>query len=135
MINNELEKEILSKGLTAPRVTPQRIAQVIKSVYYFTAEEAYFGNLLLGTGTDKLPSLGDTEFEAPSELGLMTFCIIELQNGFKVVGHSACASAENFDSETGKKVAYRNAEQQIWHLEGYLLKENLKNFSYVGDIT
>ena len=32
---------------------------------------------------------------------------------------------ENFDPEIGKQVAYDNAREKIWLLEGYLLKEKL----------
>ena len=32
---------------------------------------------------------------------------------------------ENFDEEIGRKIAYQNAVQKIWSLEGYLLKEKL----------
>lgn len=125
-MDNTIEQDILDKGLTAPRVTPQRVAEVISNVFYFTAEEAYFGNLLLKVDPSKLPDFDEEEeIKAPSELGLLTFCIIELTNGFKVVGYSACASTENFDPDIGKKVAYKNAEDQIWALEGYLLKEKL----------
>ena len=46
-------------------------------------------------------------------------------NGFVVNGESASASKENFDVEIGKKVAYENAREQIWKLEGYLLKQKL----------
>lgn len=37
----------------------------------------------------------------------------------------ACASTENFDAEIGKKIAYENARNKIWQLEGYLLKQKL----------
>lgn len=42
-------------------------------------------------------------------------------------GESACASPENFDAEIGKKIAYDNAREKIWLLEGYLLKEKLNH--------
>jgi hypothetical protein len=31
----------------------------------------------------------------------------------------------NFDEEIGQKIAYDNAREQIWQLEGYLLKQSL----------
>lgn len=37
MSDMEIEKEILAKGKTAPRITPQHIEEVIKSEHYFTA--------------------------------------------------------------------------------------------------
>lgn len=36
----DIEKEIQANGLTAPRVTPQRINDVIASEHYFTAAQA-----------------------------------------------------------------------------------------------
>ena len=41
-------------------------------------------------------------------------------------GESACASPENFNEEIGRKIAKENARGKIWALEGYLLKEKLK---------
>ena len=39
----QIEQEIQDKGLTAPRVTPQRIEEVIKDVQYFTAGDGAYG--------------------------------------------------------------------------------------------
>lgn len=58
-------------------------------------------------------------------LALLTFCVLVLKNGFTVVGKSACAAPERFDSELGRKYAREDAVNQIWPLEGYLLKERL----------
>jgi hypothetical protein len=58
-------------------------------------------------------------------LGLLTFCVLVLRNGFTVTGESACASPENFDAEIGRKIARQNAEQKIWPLIGYHLKQQL----------
>ncbi len=55
----------------------------------------------------------------------LCLCIIEMQNGFKLVGKSAPASPENFDAEIGKRYAYDDAFKQIWPLEGYLLRDSL----------
>ena len=55
-------------------------------------------------------------------LGLLTFCVLVLNNGFTVTGESACASPENFDAEAGRIAARRNAENKIWPLMGYELK-------------
>lgn len=56
---------------------------------------------------------------------LLTICVIELDtpNGpFKIIGESACVSAENYDRKEGEKYAYNNAYDKIWLLEGYRLK-------------
>ncbi len=58
-------------------------------------------------------------------LGLLTFCVLVLRNGFTVTGESACASPENFDAELGRKIARQNAVQKIWPLMGYALKDQL----------
>lgn len=56
----------------------------------------------------------------------VTVCCISLDNGFHVIGQSACVSTEDFDPEVGRKLAYANAFERIWELEGYLLKEKRK---------
>jgi hypothetical protein len=91
-----IEKEIQDKGLNAPRLTPDMIDAKILAVQY---------HVFVGT--------------------CMTVCCITLKNGFQVTGESACASPENFDKEIGEKIAFRNAREKIWGLEGYLLREKL----------
>ena len=58
-------------------------------------------------------------------LTLLTFCVLELRNGFTVTGESACASPENFDAEIGRKIARANAINKVWPLMGYELRTNL----------
>ena len=58
-------------------------------------------------------------------LGLLTFCVLVLRNGFTVTGESACASPENFDAEIGRKVARQNAINKVWPLMGYELRSKL----------
>ena len=109
----QIEQEIQSKNLNAPRLTPDHIASKIKAVEY-----------ILPRDVCKRDN-GVEVFDAPLPLQTLTFCILTLENGFTVTGESACASPENFDAEIGKKIAYENAREKIWLLEGYLLKENL----------
>lgn len=52
-----------------------------------------------------------------------TICNIEMVNGFSVRGESACVDPKNFDEALGRKIAYENAFQNLWQLEGYLLAE------------
>ncbi len=96
MNDQEIEQEIQDKGLNAPRLTPQRIEDVI-------GQEDYY--VFPGT--------------------TLTVCCLTLENGFTVTGESACASPENFDKELGRKIARDNAKGKIWALEGYALKERL----------
>ena len=115
MSDQAIEKEIQAKGLTAPRVTPDRIEAVISGEYYFTAEDGVVIAL----------SLQDVPNDHAQSLSLLTFCTLVLVNGFTVTGESACASPENFDAELGKKIARQNAVSKVWALEGYLLKSKL----------
>jgi len=96
----------------APRVTLDHINDTVVAENYFTADQ---GALASYTGVEAL---------SPS-LGLLTFCVLTLKNGFTVTGESACASAENFDAEIGRHIARKMAIDKVWMLEGYLLKENL----------
>lgn len=96
MSEQEIEKEIQDKGLTAPRITPERLDEVI-------ADEDY--HVFPGSQ--------------------LTVCCLTLENGFTVTGESACASPENFNAELGRKIARNNARDKIWALEGYALKQKL----------
>lgn len=118
MSDQEIEQEIHAKGLTAPRVTPDDIVKNIVSEHYFTAEDG-----VIGTMDDESTS---QTHPCPDCLGLLTFCVLVLKNGFMVTGESACASPENFDDELGKKIARQNAIQKIWPLMGYALKERMQ---------
>ena len=95
-VEQEIENEIVEKGLTAPRLTPELIdATILKESFHV--------------------------FEG----SCLTVCCLTLQNGFTVTGASACASPENFNVEVGEKIARADARDKIWMLEGYLLKERL----------
>lgn len=107
MTDAALETLIQAKGLSAPRVTPERVASVIVAEYYTTANKAF-------TGAPLLPGME-----------LLTLCVLVLRNGFTVVGSSACASPENFNAEVGQRAARNKAVEQIWALEGYLLRQQL----------
>lgn len=119
MNDQAIEQEIQDKGKTAPRITPADIQANIDAEYYFTARDAVQGaphcnySAVL-CGVD-------------ASLSLLTFCVLVLKNGFTVTGESACASPENFDAEIGRKIARQNAEQKIWPLMGYHLKQQLKD--------
>lgn len=120
MSDKEIEQEILAKGKTAARVTPADVQANIVGEYYFTASEGVQATL---HKQDELTRLTG----AHGELALLTFCVLVLKNGFTVTGESACASPENFDEEIGRKIARQNAEQKIWPLMGYELKQRLRD--------
>lgn len=55
----------------------------------------------------------------------VTVCCVTLSNGFSVVGKSAAVSSENYDFEIGCRVAREDAENQLWELLGFRLKQAL----------
>jgi len=95
MTDESIEKEIVSKGLIAPRITPADVEAAISGEEYHRLTET------------------------------LTVCVLTLVNGFTVTGESACASPENYNAEIGGKIARENARDKIWVLEGYLLKQKL----------
>jgi hypothetical protein len=96
MNDQELEQLIQSKGLTAPRLTPEAIESKIESATYTI-----------------LPS------------GKVMVCELMLTNGYSVRGEAATVSKANFDEEVGRIISLKNAKDKIWQLEGYLLQEVL----------
>lgn len=120
MNDEQIETEIKVNGLTAPRITPADIGANIVREHYFTAANGVLGACI----DDSVPMHEDAQ-ESKSPLHLLTFCVLELRNGFTVTGESACASPENFDAEVGRKIARANAVQKIWPLMGYELRSKL----------
>lgn len=54
----------------------------------------------------------------------LTVCVLTLNSGFQVVGKSACIDPINFGAAIGEQVAYDNAFEQLWELEGYRIKHD-----------
>ncbi len=104
-----VEAEIQAKGLNAPRLTPEKIDATIAQSYVGRASDLFKG----------------TPAESEPSMQALTLCVLVLNNGFTVVGKSACASPENYNAELGAKIAVADARDQIWALEGYALREKL----------
>lgn len=100
----DYQDEIKAKGLTAPRITPEHIADKIVAGAY---------HVFPGT--------------------TVTVCCLTLSNGFTVIGESACADPANFNEELGRKIARDNARNKIWQLEGYLLRQYLSEAEGLTD--
>lgn len=113
--DSQIEQEIQDKGLTAPRVTQMSIESAIAGIYYFRASD----------GVEHADRAACSDLAHWQSLRLLTVCVIVMRNGFTVMGKSACASPENFDEELGRNIARQDAVNQIWPLEGYLLKSRL----------
>lgn len=112
---DSLEREIQAKADKGPRVTPAALQAEIVSEHYFTAAEGCAGACNMNVRPDGWVT----------PLNLLTFCVLVLRNGFTVIGHSACASPENYNKEIGERIARENAERQIWPLLGFRLRDEL----------
>jgi hypothetical protein len=122
----DIEQEIQAKGLTAPRITPADIEANIVAEHFFTARHGVHGAVMAMEFTGREDwAHPDVIERMPEALGLLTFCVLVLRNGFTVTGESACASPENFDAEVGRKIARANAVAKIWPLMGYELRSKL----------
>ena len=89
MTDMTIEQEILAKANKAPRVTPAALkAEIVSEVYFTAADGAKASGAVLAE-------------RCPQALDLLTFCVLVLRNGFTVIGHSACASPENYNKEIG----------------------------------
>lgn len=100
--DDSIESEIVAKGLTAPRVTPDQIkALLVRISHSFHVQET------------------------------STFCYGFLDGEFLIAsGHSACVSKANFNHEIGRKIALEDmlaqANKRLWELEGYALRKKLR---------
>lgn len=117
MTDEEIEREIREKGLTAPRVTPESIEARIVEERYFSGADGLEGSF---EGMHTLTNGMSDAFRH------VTFCAMMLDNGSKIVGiNYGSVDPKNFDSQLGKKLARQKAIDQIWELEGYLMRERL----------
>ena len=80
----EIENELQKKGLNAPRLTPEKIDLTIKSEDFTIFKDS-----------------------------CTTVCQLTLQNGFTVVGTSACAHPDNFDADVGERIAKEAARNKV----------------------
>lgn len=133
----KVEQEIQAKSRTAPRVTLADVEDNILSEYYFTAKEAVANyhpatpHLIAHASPEALAAWDRArraiDGTVHKSLGLLTFCVLVLKNGFAVTGESACVSPGNFDAELGRALAREKAINKVWELMGYALKQHTNN--------
>lgn len=107
-----LEAQILAKGLTAPRVLPEQIDDLVGQLSFHTY-------VIPGTTVTVAAAI------APGNI------VVGL-------GKSGAASAANFDEMVGRNRAISRAKDvargQLWELEGYRLKRNLLDLQELGGL-
>jgi hypothetical protein len=112
------------KPAEAPRVTPADIETEIASEHYFTALDGRRGAIDSGAYVGREnPTPNDADLVP---LGLVTFCVLVLRNGCKVVGiNHGPVDPANFDAEHGRRDAREDAIRQVWPLLGFRLRDKL----------
>lgn len=99
----KIEQILVELGLTAPRVTPAMIDELMREVTYST-------HVVPGTTTTVATAIDGAGF---------TLCTVS----------SACASPENFNPALGIEIAITKARDaardKLWEFEGYRLKRAL----------
>ena len=95
MTEADVEQRLRALKRTAPRITPAHIDDI----------------LARATVVQYLQPVGTT----------VTFCIITLETGFTVTGESATVHIDTFDAEIGQELAFKEARNKLWLLEGYRL--------------
>lgn len=106
-IDAEMERDIQTLELTAPRVTPEQIDALMVGVTYDV-------HVIPGTTT--------------------TIATAIAANGFTLaIGMTACADPANFNAKFGAKYAIKDAASKakamLWKLEGWRLKCHLEEIS------
>jgi hypothetical protein len=57
---------------------------------------------------------------------ILRWCILTMENGYAVTGKpSVCVDPIRDNQQIGEDVAFQNAFEELWQLEGYLLQETL----------
>lgn len=110
---------------TSPTPAPARVTladldAAIVNTHYFTAREGAEG-ACGGGGT------------YPVGLGLLTVCVLTLDNGFTVLGESACVDPAGFNAEVGQKLALEDARRKVWPLLGFALRSKRAGLELEGD--
>lgn len=95
-----IERELVAKGLTAPRLSPVDLDANIVHIE-FVKHVSLTGQVL-------------------------RWAVLTTKNGFVVVGKpSVAVSPANDNAEIGEKVAIDNSRAELWPLMGYALKQAL----------
>lgn len=97
MTEEDIEKDIQAKGLTAPRITPGDLAANVSDV--------------------------EIVKHVTKSGKVLRWAVITTRSGFAVVGKpSAAVSVENDNAEIGERIAYENSREELWPLMGYELQ-------------
>lgn len=124
LVGSSIEQEIQAKANNGPRVTPDALKAEIVSERYFTAADGVLGAYRAG---GDVHSFGGTPSQATHQaLGLLTFCVLVLKNGTKIVGiNYGAIDPSQHSAKRGREEARAHAIEQIWPLLGFRLRDKL----------
>lgn len=98
------------------KVTLADLEAEIASEHYFTAFDGIAHTM------DHYPVKGELDASLPH----LTFCVLVLRNGTKIVGiNHGPVDPAGFDPEYGRKDAREDAMRQVWPLLGFRLRDQL----------
>ena len=117
------EVELKAKA-TGRRVTLEDVNEVIASEHFVTAADgaAMAAHVVAFLRNENVVV---PETDTRQTLGLLTFCVLVLTNGYTVTGQSACADPNNYNQEIGQRIAREDAVKKIWPLLGFELSSKL----------
>lgn len=84
------------------------------------------------TKEDIMKKIVKTEYTALED-GKTTIANVYLENGYTVQGSSACVDPANYNKRMGESIAFENAVDKVWQLEGYLLAQHLYEEKHIDE--
>lgn len=64
-----------------------------------------------------------------------TVCVLTLENGFEVIGHSGCVNPYDYDISVGGPIAKQRAVDKVWQLLGFMNQmDEWRNQQIIADI-
>lgn len=113
----------MSQSTEAPRLTLADVEANISSEFYFTAADGIEGARI---AHGVYLAVRHDDQRADIATGQVTFCMLILRNGTKLVGinYGAIDPAQH-SVERGRELARADAIRQVWPLMGYELRSKL----------
>ena len=102
---SNVQQTLVTKEWTP--LSPEQIAEIASAQTGFKLTEK------------QLLSLVNTNVFHTYAGSTLTVCVLFLNSGSTVIGKSACIDPANYNEELGKTLAYRDAVQKLFELEGY----------------
>lgn len=121
----QIVEDEAAKISKAPRITKRFIEDQIAGICYVRGGDMItFGALA--------PNNHDPDEGFNENVQGLTVCLLQVKNGFTVIGKSAPLSLENFNEEYGRQRAYEDAFRQLWPL--YAFSELEDRERHIGPI-